>query len=114
MDFSKPKGKARDAPLPERLSTKNGDFNLREAKAGSVSADDLRIALRLCDALPHRDVNIRHRPSPPARPSAPHRAAPPASAMPQTAQMQPIASLLDTKVSILATISHAYTELECL
>ena len=41
MDFSKPKGKARDAPLPERLSTKSRDFNLREAKAGSVSADDL-------------------------------------------------------------------------
>ena len=41
MDFSKPKGKARDAPLPERLSTKSRDFNLREAKARSVSADDL-------------------------------------------------------------------------
>ena len=32
---------ARDAPLPERLFTKSRDFDLREAKAGSVSADDL-------------------------------------------------------------------------
>lgn len=41
MDFSRPKGKARDAPTRGRLSESSREFDLREAKAGSVSADDL-------------------------------------------------------------------------
>lgn len=41
MDFSKPKGKARDAPTRGRLSANSREFDLREAKAGSVSADEL-------------------------------------------------------------------------
>lgn len=41
MDFSKPKGKARDAPTRVRLSANSREFDLREAKAGSVSADEL-------------------------------------------------------------------------
>ena len=41
MDFSKPKGKARDAPTRGRLSANSREFDLREAKAGSVSTDEL-------------------------------------------------------------------------
>ena len=41
MDFSRPKGKARDAPARGRLSENSREFDLREAKAGSVSADEL-------------------------------------------------------------------------
>ena len=40
-DLSKPKSKARDAPARGRFAISSRDFDLREAKVGSVSADEL-------------------------------------------------------------------------
>ena len=69
MDFSKPKGKARDAPTRGRLSANSREFDLREAKAGSVSADELlrrrqqeRVREKTAEKTPEADPeNLRGR-----------------------------------------------------
>lgn len=57
LDFSRPKDKAqaRDAPSAER-STSSLNFNLREAKAGPVSADELRSRRQEAKAKPAADT----------------------------------------------------------